>query len=75
MTLGIDFESDRVPCDSNKSPKKTVRFSGGSSGRHYARSPLLWADSHPDVRLVLIDGTTEPLSFYGLNLDITKKHR
>ncbi len=56
-------------------PRDVVKFSGSGGGKHYSllqHSPLALA-AHPDFRVIRIEGTREPLAFYGLNVECTKR--
>ena len=48
------------------------KFSGNGGGRHYIAPHREQVASNSDSRHVYIQGTSEPLTFYGLNVESTK---
>lgn len=50
-------------------PKRVMSFMGNGGGRHYFVCPNMLNDGHKGMRSVLVSGTTEPLAFYGLNVE------
>jgi len=72
MIVSIEFDQDWVGSDVPTNPRNVIKFTGGAGGRHYTIEPNVHA-GHLEFRGVLIDGTTEPLSFYGLNVEHTKQ--
>jgi hypothetical protein len=55
-------------------PHDYVRITGSGGGKFYFLAPSWrWCGRHPDSRAVHVVGTTEPLSIYGLNLELVAK--
>jgi len=53
-------------------PHDYYKFTDHGGGRHYFLAPSWrWLGRNPDCRAVRIAGTREPLSIYGLNLELT----
>jgi hypothetical protein len=73
MSIGLRLDTEWVSWNNNQA-KKFIRFSGGGGGRHYAlQSDNARKDAgNVATRLTYIKGTTQPLSFYGANVEITK---
>jgi hypothetical protein len=56
-------------------PRDVVKFSDSGGGKHYSlqqRSPQ-GSSANPGFRVLRIEGTREPLAFYGLNVECTKR--
>ena len=54
-------------------PLKFFQFSGGGGGKHYSLQGMLeQMDSDPNTRFIYVNGTSQPLSLYGQNVEITK---
>ncbi|MBN1674872.1 MAG: hypothetical protein JXR37_27760 [Kiritimatiellae bacterium] len=72
MTVGLDPNGEWVAFRKNQ-PKIFARFRGNGGGRHYALHIEVRKDAgNPETRLIRIEGTSEPLSLYGQNAEITK---
>ncbi|MBN1673176.1 MAG: hypothetical protein JXR37_19180 [Kiritimatiellae bacterium] len=55
-------------------PHDNLKFTDSGGGRHYFLAPSSrFFGKHPACRAVRVVGTTEPLSFYGLNLELTAR--
>lgn len=73
MTVGLNPHAQWKNPNLPSQAKKALYFSNGGGGRHYASAPLDdWNSANRDFRLLYINGTTEPLAFYGQNSEITK---
>lgn len=57
---------DRPPLTLAHLPVPIVHFTGNAGGRHYSPQPRAQG-THRDNRGVMIEGTHEPLTLYGLN--------
>ena len=66
MTISARMNRDRPLLTLSQLPGPILHFTGNGGGRHYGLQPRAQA-SHRDNRGVLIEGTHEPLTFYGLN--------
>jgi len=53
--------------------RQMYTFSGGGGGRHYFLTGVGRGAGQVDVRVLLINGTSEPLAFYGHNNEIAKE--
>ena len=86
MTIGLDFDSqfkcvcnqtlvNGVPkCNIGDQPRNAWWFSGNGGGRHYGNGfPLIKNfDRNANSHTVYIQGTSQPLSIYGFNLEGAK---
>lgn len=66
MILCIQTYRTNIPVEMAQLPGPMIHFTGNGGGRHYCIQPRPQA-SHRDFRGVLVEGTHEPLTIYGLN--------
>ncbi len=70
MTVATEILRD-YKTEQETNPHSLMHFTGNGGGRHFYLVPpdTDHSDKHPDYRKLLIEGTTEPLWFYGMNLE------
>lgn len=66
MTFSARTNRDWPKLTQSHIPGPLLHFTGNGGGRHYGLQPRAQS-AHKDNRGILIEGTNEPLAFYGLN--------
>jgi len=72
MTVGLQFAQEWDWPEEGTNPRSVFKLTDNAGGRHYFVEPNS-RSGDPGFRCLLVNGTTEPLSFYGLNVEATKK--
>jgi len=79
LTFGLSLDAPFLAnCFASGAPvnqkRYAVWFNGGGGGKHYGLQVVAqkMVDRNNDSRQVYVNGTTEPLSFYGLNTEFGK---
>ena len=69
MSINLMIDDEPWTIGVPTSPKRVMSFTGNGGGRHYFVCPNILNTGNKDMRSVLVSGTTEPLAFYGLNVE------